>query len=242
MIWGSCCSAHAGASICRGGRARRWCCSAFWAAPLSPTGGLVSTLNLATPGKHKPEPGRCCAEAGACFAQTASCRLWLTWVRRPPIEPEARLAAPTSAGQISRPQQGASVLMCWMPSYGEPLELIRALLCAAAWPSTYASFAFLRCRMTVGRLLLQSCAKQLGSRISPLLHPARRACNLNHLRCRSAGRFLIAVFDAGRGASGRNFCGASVGLSATGGGLRPDPQTLHELPIRWLETCASSAG
>jgi len=88
------------------------------------------------------------------------------------FEPEARLAAADCGRQISAtPARVALPLMCWVPSYGEPLELIERCL-RGCWPSTIRSFA-VWLLMTVGRPASTGAVQALASRLShPWLHPA----------------------------------------------------------------------
>jgi len=111
-------------------------------------------------------------------------------------------------------------------SYGEPLELNRALLCAARLALDYPLFR-VGCWMTVAGLALQGAvASSWAAHIYSTrgFTQARKAGNLNHAlpQCRGdliAGCSYVPTWLAQK----ELFCGAGGRRSATRGWARPDP-------------------
>ena len=153
---------------------------------------LVSTLNLATPGSTSLSLVMLAAELA--LLANGFLQLWLTWVRQPPIEAEARLAAADLGRQISATPARVPAVDVLVPSYGEPLELIERCLrgCLAL---DYPLFRVWLLDDS-GRPALQELCKQLGSRyLTRGFTQHAKAGNLNHALPQLQGD-LIAVFDA----------------------------------------------
>jgi len=168
----------------------------------------VSTLNLVVPLKHKLSL-LMLRRAGGC-SPTASCSSWSPGSGSRLLTAEARLAAADLGRQISAgPQPGCLAVDVLVPSYGEPLEVDRALLARLAWPSTIRSSRS-GCWMDQwAATALQELAKQAwAAAISPVASPSTpRPATLNHALRSWQG--IYRGVRCRRGASAGYFCGAA---------------------------------
>jgi len=138
---------------------------------------LVSTLNLATTWKHKPEPGDAGRRAGAALLANGSCSFWLPGSGSRRLRPKPVGCRRPQAGRSGATPARVPAVDVLCPGLRRTAGVDPSAACAAAWPSTIPALSRSCCWRDSGRrLLYRSCCKQSWqTAISPVwLQPPAR--------------------------------------------------------------------